>query len=369
MMTSEWRSIPRSSRIRSARSPSAAARGTTLGEVVVTARKVTENVQDVPVAITALSGVELKRASVRTIYDVQAVVPNLQLQQAVDDPQSLTFTLRGRKQNDVTLAVDPAVGLYVDGLYIPRTLGMGGSLIDLNHIEVLRGPQGTLYGGSAMGGAIKYVTREPALDKFSITAEGGVASVAHGGISYNGESFLNIPLINNQLAIRVGGAYRYDAGYIDNVFGQVTLCGDPVLGPDPNNPGQEIIVGCVHNGIHYENAKFVKKNFNDLDTYGGRAALKIDLDRVVVNGLYPERFGPRHRAALARALEAADEPVERAALRAALSEHARARAQREQVARLEEALGMEAARLPFVFEPELGPDQFEALSLELEAAL
>jgi anion-transporting ArsA/GET3 family ATPase len=100
-----------------------------------------------------------------------------------------------------------------------------------------------------------------------------------------------------------------------------------------------------------------------------RKALKIDVDRVVVNGLYPERFGPRHRAALARALDATDEPAERAALRAALSEHARARAQREQVARLEEALGMEAARLPFVFEPELGPDQFEALSLELEAAL
>jgi anion-transporting ArsA/GET3 family ATPase len=100
-----------------------------------------------------------------------------------------------------------------------------------------------------------------------------------------------------------------------------------------------------------------------------RKALKIDVDRVVVNGLYPERFGPRHRAALARALDAADEPVERAALRAALSEHARARGQREQVARLEEALGMETARLPFMFEPELGPDQFEALSLELEAAL
>jgi anion-transporting ArsA/GET3 family ATPase len=100
-----------------------------------------------------------------------------------------------------------------------------------------------------------------------------------------------------------------------------------------------------------------------------RKALQIDVDRVVVNGLYPERVGPRHRAALARALDAADEPVERAALRAALSEHARARGQREQVARLEEALGMEAARLPFVFEPELGPDQFEALSLELEAAL
>ncbi|MDQ6915540.1 MAG: hypothetical protein M3155_06980 [Actinomycetota bacterium] len=100
-----------------------------------------------------------------------------------------------------------------------------------------------------------------------------------------------------------------------------------------------------------------------------RRALKLDLDRVVVNGLYPERFGPRHRAALARALDGAEEPTERAALRAALSEHARARAQREQVARLEDSLKMEAVRLPFVFEPELGPDQFEALSYDLEAGL
>jgi anion-transporting ArsA/GET3 family ATPase len=100
-----------------------------------------------------------------------------------------------------------------------------------------------------------------------------------------------------------------------------------------------------------------------------RRALKIDLDRVVVNGLYPERFGPRHRAALARALEGAEQPVERGALRAALSEHARARAQREQLERLERELKMESVRLPFLFEPELGREQFDALSRELEVGL
>jgi anion-transporting ArsA/GET3 family ATPase len=100
-----------------------------------------------------------------------------------------------------------------------------------------------------------------------------------------------------------------------------------------------------------------------------RRALKVELDRVVVNGLYPERFGPRHRAALARALESAEEATDRAALRAALSEHARARAQREQLERLEGELKMEAVRLPFVFEPELGPDQYDALSRELEVGL
>jgi hypothetical protein len=97
--------------------------------------------------------------------------------------------------------------------------------------------------------------------------------------------------------------------------------------------------------------------------------LGLELDRIVVNGLYPERFGPRHRATLARALETAGTPPERTALRAALSEHARAKGQREQLARLEEATGREPAQLPFLFEPEMGADEFESLSRVLEEAL
>jgi anion-transporting ArsA/GET3 family ATPase len=100
-----------------------------------------------------------------------------------------------------------------------------------------------------------------------------------------------------------------------------------------------------------------------------RRDLGLQLDRVVVNALYPERFGPRQATTLGRALETAGTPLQRAALRAALSEHRRARGQREQVARLEEATGREPAKLPFVFETELGPDQFESLSRELEVAL
>ena len=99
------------------------------------------------------------------------------------------------------------------------------------------------------------------------------------------------------------------------------------------------------------------------------AKLGMALDRIVVNGLYPERFGPRHRAAMARALETAGTPLERAALRAALSEYARAKGQREQLARLQEATGREPARLPFLFEPELGPDEFDSLSHVLEEDL
>lgn len=90
-------------------------------------------------------------------------------------------------------------------------------LIDLDRIEVLKGPQGTLYGGSAMGGAIKYVTRRPELDRFEVTADAGVASVEHGGLSYNADSFANFPLVSGVLALRLGAGYRFDAGYVDNV--------------------------------------------------------------------------------------------------------------------------------------------------------
>jgi anion-transporting ArsA/GET3 family ATPase len=100
-----------------------------------------------------------------------------------------------------------------------------------------------------------------------------------------------------------------------------------------------------------------------------RGELGMTLDRVVVNGLYPERFEPRDASALAEALDTAGTPLQRVALRAALSEHARAKGQREQVARLEEATGREPAKLPLMFEPELGPPEFEALSRELEVSL
>jgi anion-transporting ArsA/GET3 family ATPase len=100
-----------------------------------------------------------------------------------------------------------------------------------------------------------------------------------------------------------------------------------------------------------------------------RGELGMTLDRVIVNGLYPERFEPRDASALAEALDTAGTPLQRLVLRAGLSEHARAKGQREQVARLEEATGREPAKLPFMFEPELGPPEFEALSRELEVSV
>ncbi len=195
-----------------------AAEADTVTEIVVTAQKRAERIQDIPISVSAVSAEDMDRAGAGDFHDLLLSIPGVSFSSS--EPGQSRYSIRGIS----TAASSPTVGIYLNDISL-ITIGTSFSgatdptLVDLERVEVLKGPQGTLYGGSAMGGAIKYVTREPALDKFSITAEGGVASVAHGGISYNGESFLNIPLINNQLAIRVGGAYRYDAGYIDNVPG------------------------------------------------------------------------------------------------------------------------------------------------------
>jgi iron complex outermembrane recepter protein len=187
-----------------------------LEEIIVTARKHKEDVQTVPVSITAFSGADLQMQSVSSINDLQTQVPSLFTQQARDDSQSLTFTMRGRKQNDVTLAVDPAIGLYVDGLSIPRTLGMAGALLDIARVEVLRGPQGTLYGRNTTGGAIGLYTNNPTQD-FS-----GSFDVTGGNLdARNVVGIVNVPLADD-LAAR----FVLERGYRDG-YG-TTAIGEPI---------------------------------------------------------------------------------------------------------------------------------------------
>jgi iron complex outermembrane receptor protein len=182
-----------------------------LEEIVVTARKRSENIQTVPISVTAFSGLELQQQSVRTIAEMQSQIPGLYLQQAPDDPQSFTFTMRGRKQSDVNLAVDPAVGLYVDGLNIPRTLGMGGSLLDINRVEVLRGPQGTLYGRNTTGGAISLYTNNPTRE-----LDGSIDVTAGNFGAWNAIGIVNLPISENLAARLVLQRGTHD-GYGSNL--------------------------------------------------------------------------------------------------------------------------------------------------------
>ncbi len=184
-----------------------------LTEIVVTARKQSENIQTVPISITAISGDQLKEQSIKTVENLQNIAPGLFVQQAFDDPQSIIVTMRGRKQDDATIAVDSSVSLSVDGLTIPRTIGMAGSMLDIQRVEVLRGPQGTLYGRNSTGGAIAMYTNDPTHEwSGSIDVTGG----NYG--TWNAVGIVNVPIADN-LDARFVVQSEGNGGYAHNTAG------------------------------------------------------------------------------------------------------------------------------------------------------
>jgi iron complex outermembrane recepter protein len=167
-------------------------KGETLSEVVVTARKRSEDVQSVPVSVSAVTGDQLKQQSIKTVANLQNLAPGLFVQQGLDDNQTIIVTMRGRKQDDATMAVDSSVSLNVDGVYIPRTLGMAGSMLDIKYVEVLRGPQGTLYGRNTTGGAIGIFTNDPTHE-----LSGSVDLTGGNYGTWNAVGIANIPIADN----------------------------------------------------------------------------------------------------------------------------------------------------------------------------
>ncbi|SEL06375.1 Outer membrane receptor proteins, mostly Fe transport [Sphingomonas palmae] len=190
------------------------------GDIVVTARKQSERLLDVPQSVTALSGADLGKLNATQFRDFANTVPGLQ------------FTTSGAGQTQVNIrgvttgtSGSQTVGIYVDDVpYGASTsfaqagqLALDQGLFDLDHVEVLRGPQGTLYGASALGGVIKYVPNAPDLNDFGGTGQAGVSSTRGGGTSYNGAAAVNVPLASDVAALRVGGYYSRDGGFVDNV--------------------------------------------------------------------------------------------------------------------------------------------------------
>ncbi|GAB2618163.1 TonB-dependent receptor [Novilysobacter erysipheiresistens] len=131
----------------------------TLGAVTVTARKREETLQDVPVAVTAFTADALDRLAIEDLGGLDAQVPNLTIYAARGSSSTITAYIRGVGQSDPLWGVDPGVGIYMDDVYIARPQGALLDVFDVQRIEVLRGPQGTLYGKNTIGGAIKYISR------------------------------------------------------------------------------------------------------------------------------------------------------------------------------------------------------------------
>lgn len=191
-----------------------------VGEIVVTAQKRAERLIDTPQSVTAVSTADLQKLGATQLVDFVNTVPGLQF--ATQGAGKSTVSLRGiTTGNDVS----QTVGIYVDEVPYGSSsafvkgalLALDVGLFDLDRIEVLRGPQGTLYGASSMGGIFKYVTRAPSFAGFGGSAQAGISSTHAGGTSYNGAVSLNIPVVSDKIAVRAGGFYSRDGGYIDNV--------------------------------------------------------------------------------------------------------------------------------------------------------
>ncbi len=163
-----------------------------LGQVTVTARKREETLQDVPIAVSAFTSATLFKQNVQNLGDLQGKVPSLQVYAARGSNTTLTAYIRGVGQADPTWGFDPGVGIYLDDVYMARPQGALLDVFDVNRIEVLRGPQGSLYGKNTIGGAIKYVSNPlPKKTEGSVTATVGThgekdVKVSLGGASADG---------------------------------------------------------------------------------------------------------------------------------------------------------------------------------------
>lgn len=195
----------------------AVAQEASVDEVVVTARKTAERLQDVPISVNALSGDQLRDRSAVDVKDILRTVPGFSFSNV--ERGLGNYNIRGVS----TVASAPTVGVFLDDIsLVTVATGFSGAFdpvfFDMERLEVLKGPQGTLYGGSAMGGAIKYVSAQPRLGQFGGEAAAGVAETTHGAPSYNAEAVLNVP-VGETVAVRAGVFYRRDGGFVDNVAG------------------------------------------------------------------------------------------------------------------------------------------------------
>jgi len=148
-----------------------------VGEIVVTAQKRSQNLQDVPISMTAVTAKALQANRITNVTDLSAVVPNLAVRSSGGGSQLPAFTMRGITSYGVVPGSDKELSIYIDGVYIASTVGSALDLPDLDRIEVLRGPQGTLFGRNATVGAISVVTRNPP-DKFGLNQEFSVGNYA-----------------------------------------------------------------------------------------------------------------------------------------------------------------------------------------------
>jgi iron complex outermembrane receptor protein len=233
----------------SASSAADVSKGPQLEEILVTARKTTERLQDIPMSLAVMTSEGIEKTGAVTLEDLGRAVPGLTIVSAA--PGQNSITLRG-------LSGNYTVGFYLDDTPLsvgignaeqPSNFDMDPALFDLDRVEVLRGPQGTLYGASSFGGTVRYITNQPNLNETHVTAKATLSDTDGGGFNQEVDALVNQPLIPGYVAVR-GMVFERDySGYIDR------------YPTDPHNylavlPGP------------------IDRNVNTEHTYGGRVAIE-----------------------------------------------------------------------------------------------
>lgn len=229
--------------------PGALAQGkvAALDVVIVTARKREETLLDIPQEIQAISQRQLERANLDKIEDIARFVPSLSFNAVAPGRGAIYF--RGVADDSSSFIADASAAIYLDEQPLTQSaLQPEIRLIDIERIEALPGPQGTLYGSSSQSGTLRYITNKPDATRFESTVSLDGHSVRHGSEGYEISGVVNVPLSDN-VAIRVVGFSARDAGFIDNVL-------------------------ATSQGGSFDNSAVVDKDINAADFAGGRAALR-----------------------------------------------------------------------------------------------
>lgn len=243
--------------------PTAESRQVTLDTVTVTSQKRAENLQKVPISIQVLGAQQLDELNVSDFDDYARLLPSVSIQ-SFQPGFNLVYMRGVASGGDGNHSGSlPSVGTYLDEQPITTAQGaLDLHIYDIERVEALAGPQGTLYGASSQSGTIRIITNKPDASGFAAGYGIEANAIDNGGSGYVAEAFVNAPISENA-AIRLVGWSKHDAGYIDNVRGTRTF---PSWDADSGGNGT------------IDNEALAKNNYNDSDTTGARLALKIDLN-------------------------------------------------------------------------------------------
>ena len=249
-----------------------------LQEIVVTAEKRESTVQKTPISITAITGADLLERGVTTAQGLASEVPGLAVESG--GPGQGQYEIRGLSAIGGESAT---IGFYLDEISVtPPANATAGKvaidpdLYDLERVEVLRGPQGTLYGAGAMGGTIKLVTKAPVLSAFQASSQSMVSGTDGAGVNYAQKGMVNLPLVGDTLALRIVGTYSHTSGWLD----RIVVPGLPLeTNPTPS------FYGATRGDALSSPATHIYHNVNDEDLTGARVSLLFKpTDRLSISG-------------------------------------------------------------------------------------